>query len=812
MCEPDAHSRMYTSCLAYLLHINKIDRSRRDLWLDYPLVFHATRYWHRHAQSVEQLQNHVPPLALKFLLNEENSFATWLAMSKELGPPLYHASLHGLWRSVQILLNHQVDVNAPGGHYGTAIQVAAAHGHERIVELLISNAANVNVEFGRTPLNEAVRHGNINIVRQLLENGAHVNGLGHSDSQDDLELALIGGDEHIVQLLLDRGVEFKSWRSALTNSGINDREAVTRRLLNHQVPSNQLRSQSISNALGYAIRHGNTQAVKLLLDHLYSQAVGRDDMGCSPLALAARLGQKVILGILMTRFNHNLDAAKEDGRTILSYTADSGDAAALQMLLKHSDRDVDLADALGRTPLSYAAEIGPHCYETVALLLGHEGVDRSSQDHKGRTPLSYAVGPSDFRARPYQRGSSRYLRKQLQEEEKHKDQLLVQMLLGYDNTAVQTQDQYGWTPLSWAVHADRAHIVELLLPYGYRGLDVRRSDGETLLASTFRQGSMEILTMLSGRGAIDFEGLRDGEALISSLIHRGFVEILGMLSEQGSIDLKEPSNDSLAWDRISHAVSRGHTELVELLMKDSHLVPSSQDERGRTLISLAAEAGYERTLKSLSSVDSSTVDLPDNVGRTPLSYIFSTGNSLCACQTGKLLMDKHAVRPDLPDATGRAPISYAAGTQSWKSVEMLLNRDVDVNRPDSRGRTPLSYAAETSLNNLALKLVFEKSSTARDCADHTGRTPLSYAAGKGRRGAVRFMLRSGSVEINTPDKAGLTPLAYAEMAEDRGRPEEYQTPEVLRSYGAYRLDLEEPASEETDSCTESSGSTGSQTS
>ena len=54
MCEQDAHLRMYNSCLAYLLHINKIDRSRRDLWLEFPLIFHAIRHWHSYAQSVEQ--------------------------------------------------------------------------------------------------------------------------------------------------------------------------------------------------------------------------------------------------------------------------------------------------------------------------------------------------------------------------------------------------------------------------------------------------------------------------------------------------------------------------------------------------------------------------------------------------------------------------------------------------------------------------------------------------------------------------------------------------------------------------------------
>lgn len=770
--ETDAHARMYSSCLAYLLHINRKDRTQPDLWLEYPLIFHATYHWHTHAQHVEQGQNHIPPLALKFLSNEENSFATWLAMSQELGPPLYHASRHGLWRSVQILLNRRVDVNAAGGRRDTAIKVAALYGHDRVVEMLIRNGANVNVEQGGPPLRAAVISGNRRVVWQLLENGADVKGPGDSDSGDCLELAVQRGDEHIVQMLLGHGTNINSWQSALKTAVMYDRIPAIRALLNHQFTSAQLRDQAIRAALTRAIRYTRASSVSLLLEHMHSQGVVIDDFGRTTLSYAAEVGETDILSMLMKHDHQYLQVADKYGRTLISYAAQSGDVAASQMLLKHSDQDIDLADARGRTPLSYAAGTGPEGLETVALLLANGRVHANSRDREGRTPLSYAVGSIISRNNVFLGGYQRHVRRMESQPDILKHQSLVKMFLEHDGTAFMIQDKYGWTPLSWAVQADHIHLVELLSPYGHRGLDQKGSDGKTPIAN---------------------------------VLGRGSVKMLRLLSEHGVVDIKELSNDNRAWHRITQAASRGHTELVDLLLKSSSLDPRSQDITGRTLVSLAAELGNEETLKLLLSIDSSIVDLPDKTSRTPFSYVFSGDMNGSARRKAKLLLDTNAVSPDLPDENGRAPISYLAETADASLVQVLLDRNIDIERPDKRGRTPLSYALRKANDDKAVRLIFEKCTTGKNHADHAGRTPLSYAAERKWRGAIKFMLKSGFVEVNTPDKYGLTPLAYAEMAEEGRKSDGVRTSEVLRSYGAYRLDLEEPAPEGTDSHTEASG-------
>ena len=796
MCEQEAHLRMYDSCLAYLLHMNTIDRDRRDLWLEYPLIFHATRHWQSYAQSVERHQHEVPELALRFLLNEDGCFATWLAMSHDFGSPLYHASRHGLWRSVKVLLDHGMDVHASSGSQGTAIEVAAFYGHEKVVELLIINGANVNSQYKHDPLGAAVHNRHRSVVLQLLENGADVNSRGNAGwnvlyahrNVCVFELAIRRGDEDIVQMMLDHGAELHTWRDALMTAIMYRRIPMIRRLLSHRFEATQHRIECIRDVLPKAIMRKNAPTVKLMLDQLKSEGGIIDSIGRKLLSHAAQTGDVEILSMLMTDFVQCVDVADNDGRTLLSYAAESGDGATLEMLLEHNARDIDLADDQGRTPLSYAAGMGLEGHETAAMLLRYKSVDANSQDNTGRTPLSYAVAYRSRRSYCVVETAFESSTQLALERERH--QIMVQMLLDHDKTASETQDHNGWTPLFWAIEGNSPHIVELLLSYGHGGLDQMCKNGETLIADLYARGSAEMLRLLSEHEMISFEEL---------------------------------DNDDRAWGVMLRAVSSHHTELVNLLLQISRLHPCTQDERGRTLISLAAEIGNEEILKSLLSIDSSTVDLPDKAGRTPLSYACSASSRKYHDKKARLLLHTYSVKPDIPDVNCRAPISYAAEAAEFALLTVLLEHKVDINRADNQGRTPLSYAAGESNDAQVLESIFEKSTTAKDYADHAGRTPLSYAAGKGRRGAVRFFLRSGSVEMNTPDKRGLTPLAYAEMGkmqvakympvgggevEHVGMPSEYhaRTSEILKNHGAYRLDFEKAASEGWEWDAESGGS------
>jgi ankyrin repeat protein len=54
-----------------------------------------------------------------------------------MATPLYYASLAGLQRTVELLLEKGAYVNAQGGRYGSALQAASSRGYKEIVQLLL---------------------------------------------------------------------------------------------------------------------------------------------------------------------------------------------------------------------------------------------------------------------------------------------------------------------------------------------------------------------------------------------------------------------------------------------------------------------------------------------------------------------------------------------------------------------------------------------------------------------------------------------------------------------------------------------------
>ncbi|KAK0766189.1 hypothetical protein N5P37_001080 [Trichoderma harzianum] len=79
-------------------------------------------------------------------------------------------------RTVALLLEicPDIDVNAQGGEYGSALQAAAWSGQAESIKLLIEKGAHVNVRGGKygSALNAVIIMGYWNIIKILLENGA----------------------------------------------------------------------------------------------------------------------------------------------------------------------------------------------------------------------------------------------------------------------------------------------------------------------------------------------------------------------------------------------------------------------------------------------------------------------------------------------------------------------------------------------------------------------------------------------------------------------------------------------------------------
>jgi ankyrin repeat protein len=74
-----------------------------------------------------------------------------------------------------MLLDKGADVNAQGGGYGYALQLASYGGHEQIVKMLLDKGADVNAQGGDygNALQAASWGRHKQVVKMLLDAGAH---------------------------------------------------------------------------------------------------------------------------------------------------------------------------------------------------------------------------------------------------------------------------------------------------------------------------------------------------------------------------------------------------------------------------------------------------------------------------------------------------------------------------------------------------------------------------------------------------------------------------------------------------------------
>ena len=219
-----SHSVISQICLAYLLQFNTSEPLDINLDVSSPLAQYAAEHWitHLHSGSKSESQSSSTfPLMMKLLTDETDAFMNWVRIHDidkycmdlqkprdKIAKPLYYASRAGLIEASYSLLEMMADVNAKGGEFGNALQVALWKGHEAITRLLIYKGADVNAQGGYfgNALQAASQRGYEVLTKQLIEKGADVNAQG-GQYVNALYAASYGGHEAITKLLIEKGAD-----------------------------------------------------------------------------------------------------------------------------------------------------------------------------------------------------------------------------------------------------------------------------------------------------------------------------------------------------------------------------------------------------------------------------------------------------------------------------------------------------------------------------------------------------------------------------------------------------------------------------
>ena len=288
--EINARGSITRVCLAYLSQPDEKDPPT-EIEAAFPLAQYSAQYWLDHARPAEPRKD-VQESILKFFLQQRNAYKVWGGLFdpdrpwsgdpwseylwidaprgyRNMATPLYYASLAGLGRTVESLLEKGQDINASGGLYGNALQAASSRGHEKVVQMLLERGADVNAQGGRygNALQAASSRGDEKVVQILLKESADVNTQGGYYG-NALQAASLRGHEKVVQILLKEGADVNTqggyYGNALQAASLRGHEKVVQILLKEGTDVNT-QGGYYGNALQASSLGGHEKVVQILL-------------------------------------------------------------------------------------------------------------------------------------------------------------------------------------------------------------------------------------------------------------------------------------------------------------------------------------------------------------------------------------------------------------------------------------------------------------------------------------------------------------------------------------------------------------------
>ena len=200
---------------------------------------------------------------------------------------------------------------------------------------------------------------------------------------------------------------------------------------------------------------------------------------------------------------------------------------------------------------------------------------------------------------------------------------------------------------------------------------------------------------------------------------------------------------------------------VAKLLLDKGADPNSPDERGRTLLMIAAQDGWQDVAGELIA-KGANLNARDKTSRELTALDYAIGNGRLGLV--KLLLDKGA-NPNSSDESGRTPLMIAAQNGWQDTTEQLIAKGADVNAKDKarHPQTVVDYAVLSGQQNL-VKLLLDKGANPPP-PDEEGHTLLMTAAQHGWKTVAQELVAKGAdVNAKHTTRRGQTVLDYAVLS------------------------------------------------
>lgn len=298
--------------------------------------------------------------------------------------------------------------------------------------------------------------------------------------------------------------------------------------------------------------------------------------GAAPLHLAVANGHLTVVDMLIKK-GANLNSRTHDqGYTALHIAVFRGNTGLILHLLKAGANPNEMAANSAETPLHRA--VTAEDLDAVRLLLDFGAKPNASTFFMKRTPLDPVTALG-------------------------RGEVVAGLLLTYqqsrngpkgDDVDVDSKDDEGWTPLSWAAQTGHVEIVRLLLEMG---LDVKAEEKfrETALHRAAANAALTVARLLLEKGADIEAKTSEGWTALQVAAKGGHEAIVRLLLENGA-DIEAKTSDG--WTALQVAAKGGHEAVVWLLLENRADI-EAKTYNGWTALNRAAVEGHEAVVRLL---------------------------------------------------------------------------------------------------------------------------------------------------------------------------------------------------------------------
>ncbi|XP_046562347.1 serine/threonine-protein phosphatase 6 regulatory ankyrin repeat subunit C-like [Haliotis rubra] len=682
---------------------------------------------------------------------------------------LHVACLGGKVDMVRHILSQRIFGIETRGQFGqTALMKAARMGHSEVFDVLLENGSDFSVvdydgdnilhvaclsddvdlvtsllmskrtldlecrgQYGRTALMKAAEKGHRGVYDLLVSKGSNVSVLD-DDGNNVLHVACCGGDVHMVKHVLcnkqfgieDRG---KFGRTPLMMAAEKGNIRVFDSLISRACDFKALDFHGY-NVLHVACFSGNIDMVSHVLTKTNIDIESKGQYGRTPLMASANKGHRGLFEFLVTK-GSDVSAVDDDGNNVLHVACQGGSLDMVKYIISQKIFTAEIKDKLGRTPVMHAAYFGQR---EVFEYLVSKGCSLSVIDKDGDTVLHMTC----YGGR----------------------QELVQAVLSRGVVDIESKGKYGRTPVMTAADFGHMNIFDFLVSKGC-DLSVVDANGDNILHVACYCGNVDMVKHLLSQKVCGIESRgKYGRTPIMTAAFFGRVPVFELLLDLGA-DLSVADDDG---DNILHvACLGGNVAMVEAIVSKDVLPLESRGTYRRTPVMHAANKGHTDVVDLLvrSGCDLSVMDSnKDNI-----LHVAAKGGSVDVL---RYILSQNVLDIDAKGQYGQTALLKAARTHHKNVVDLLLSEGCSNLAVDNYNNNILHVACLGGNMNMVTHIVSLKIADLESRGKH-GRTGLMMAAEKGHIPVFDFLVSEGSnMKTVDDDRDNILHLACFYGSED----------------------------------------------